>query len=323
MSFIKQYLALLLTAAVLTGCGKPATFARPLTLTQAQEQFLKICREELKYDVKVIPVGKTMWVYVPLTDGIFEFRAASKDQSPPAPTNKSWSITFLESTFSDKTFTVRYDIAMTKKYDKKQSYQNKYSDEYSKKQREVLTALTRAYFDVGQTTITVPVTVGNDQKVNPTVEVMKSNPLALTKEEPPDFFVMVFADTKHGVGIQAINNFEDMRMALSNPPGISNDEYVKRYVYELFGDEDLIGDTTGEHLKTQDITMGYFLAKQIENRINTQFVRSAFPPTGQVQDEIWHIISETCRLYQFKDFEKIKLIDLQTEKESTYDKSQL
>ncbi len=302
---------------LLVGCEKP----RPpiTTLTAAQEYFLKICREELKYDVTVIPQGRTMWVYVPLRDGIVDFRAAPKNQAPKASMMESWSLSFLEAVFDHptKTFLVSYDLEKTRKYDQKMTYQNKYADEYSKKQRDILTALTRAYFDVGQ--VSASLAVEND-----VVQKMKNNPHSpVSKDPPPEFFVMVFADTKNGVAIKAINYFEDMKMALSNPPAITNEEYGKRYVFEMFGDEKMVGDKTGTNLKIEEVTLPDFLAKQIENRIKYQFMQSGFPPTGETRDEIWNIIAETCRLYQFKDFEKIKLIDLKTQQESIYDKSQL
>lgn len=320
-------LSLLLFLTVLfTGCEKPP--APITTLSAAEKYFFKICREELKIEVTIFHVGKTAWIYVPIENSLFDMKAASKNQAPQTETQKSWSIQFLKSNFDDKTLAVSFDIAMIKKYDQGSlSYQNKYSDEYSKKQREVLSALTRAYFDVGQKNIEAPLSVGN-QKTSQTdsklVEKMASNPVVSPQDEvAPEFFVMVFSDIKKGIAIKSISYFNDMKMALSNPPALTSDEYGKRFVYELFGDEDLIGDKTGSRLKTEEMTLGNFLAKQIENRIKFQFTQSGFPPTGEVQDEIWNIISETCRLYNFKDFEKIKLTDLQTEKESTFDKSQL
>ena len=331
---IKKLLLIPVLAVILTGCGKSSLPAAkpPVTLTQAQEQFLKICKEELKYDAYVIPDGRSMWVYVPMNDGIIEFKAASKNQAPKAPADQGWTIAFLKAAFDQqtKTLSVSYDIAMAKKYDQDVSYQNKYSEEYSAKQREVLTALTRAYFDVGSRNVKASLTVGNEQNKtdgNAVVEKMKDNPAGPVKEEtPPEFFVMVFADTKHGIGIKAINYFQDMKMALSNPPAISNEEYIKWYVYELFGDEDMVGDKNGEKLKTSEVALGDFLAKQIENRIKYQFTQSSFPPVlegGDVRDEIWGIVAETCRLYQFQGFEKFKLIDLKSGQEASYDKSQL
>jgi len=330
MFSLRNFFILPLIAAVLTGCGKTSASApkTPVTLTQAQAQFLKIAKEELKYDVSVIPDGRTMWIYVPLNDGIIVFRPTPENQAPKAPANEGWSIVFLKAFFDHPTkiLSVSYNITMTKKYDQNVSYQNKYSDEYSAKQREVLTALTRAYFDVGQKIIHATLTVGNEQAPagNQVVENVKDNPMNPIKDDvPPEFFVMVFADIKNGVGIKAINYFPDMKMALSNPPVISNEEYIKRYVFELFGDEKIIGDKTGDRLKTEEIVLGDFLAKQIENRIKYQFTQSGFPPTGEVRDEIWAIVAETFRLYEFKGVEKIKLIDLNTQQESTYDKSQL
>ncbi|MCB9756957.1 MAG: hypothetical protein H6753_00865 [Candidatus Omnitrophica bacterium] len=305
----------------------PQNVPQKVSLTSAQEKFLKLCHEELKYEVSVFPKGKTLWVYVPLSDNISILKAAPKNQTPPADTIESWSINFLKSTFENKTFVISYDITPTKKYDQPLTYKNSYSDEYSKKQREVLTALTRAYFDVGQKNIDSSLTVGNQADTTsdkPLVKNIAEGILPPEKEAaPPEFFVTIFADIKNGVAVKTTNYFEDMRMALSNPPAISNDEYAKRFVYEILGDEKMIGNTTGTNLEMNEIILSDFLAKQIETRIKYQFTQSNFPPTGQVLDEIWTIVGETCRLYQFKDFEKIKLIDLQTQKESTFDKSQL
>ncbi len=305
----------------------PAKAPQKTTLSSAQKEFLKICKEELQYDVSLIPAGKTIWIYVPLADGITSLHAAPKNQAPKAETKVNWSINFLEAKLADKTFAISFDITPRKRYDQNISYQNKYTDDCNKRQRDILNALTRAYFDVGQKNINAPILVGNkkDPKTNGQLAAeMTRNPLTFSDQETaPEFFVIVFADTRRGVAIRTINYFEDMRMALSNPPAISNEEYIKRYIYDIYGDEDLIGDKTGKRLKTEEIQFGDFLAKQIENRIKFQFTQSGFPPTGEVQDEIWGIIAETCRLYNFKDFEKIKLINLQTEKESTYNKSQL
>lgn len=319
----------LVSCLFLFSCSKPPAPVKEIkTLSAAQQYFLHICKEELKTDVVLIPQGKTLWVYVPLEINFFDIKATPKNQAPPALPSKNWSIQFLKSSFEDKSFLVKFDFAVTKKYDQKNpTYQNKYSDKYSEIQRGVLTALTRAYFDVGKTNLKAPLSVGNQSTAKPNeklIEKMISNPVTSTADEtPPEFFVMLIADIQRGIAIKSISYFDDMKMALSNPPALTNEEYLQRFVYDIYGDEDLIGDKTGKRLKTEEIQFGDFLAKQIENRIKFQFTQSGFPPTGEVQDEIWGIIAETCRLYNFKDFEKIKLINLQTEKESTYNKSQL
>lgn len=310
---------------LLTGCSRP----KPpiVTLSAAAEYFQKICREEYKYNVKIIPSGKTLWIYVPLTDGIVSLRAAPKNDAPKAPAEKGWTINFIEGVFDrgQKSFNISYDITQSKRYDKTATYQNKYSEDFTKKQRDILTAVTRAYFDVG-TNIKVPLKVGtsktDDSSNESLAEKMKPDPKIL-EETPPDFFVLVFADIKRGVAIKGTSYFQDMKMALSYQPALTSEEFGKRYVNELYGDEELIGDSDGTHLKVSDIRLEDFLAKQIENRVKFAFAQSDFTPEGEVRDHIWEIVSETFRLYQFHAFEKIKLNDLQDGKESIYDKSQL
>jgi len=183
--------------------------------------------------------------------------------------------------------------------------------------------LTRAYFDVGTNTITVPLTVGTDQPSVPEVPDPLKRPASIDDENPPEFFGMVFADVKRGVAMKSISYFKDMQMALSNPPAIPNEEYSKRYVYEIVGDEALIGNRTGTQLQLEEIKLADFLAMQIENRIKNKFVQSSFPPTNEAKNEIWNIVAETLRLYNFKDFTNIKLIDLKNQTESLYNKDQL
>jgi len=302
---------------VLSSCAKIGP-PPPTPLTAAEEQFSKICREEMKYDVHVTRAGQTVWVYIPLTNNIFDIKASAKNQAPKAAPLKSWSIQFLESKFQDKTFAVSFDIEFTKKYDKDNGIQNKYSEEYSKKQREVLTALTRAYFDVGRLPGDI---IFKDKDKQKTHDNLVNT--YLPPNRPPDFFVMVFADIKRGIAAKTVTYFPDMKMALANPPAIPSEEFTKRYIAEIYGDPDLIGDKAGSHLKIEDIQLPDFLAKQIENRVKIKFTQSAFPPKDDAQTEIWTIVAETLRLYHFSDFQNIKLIDLKNEKESLYDKSQL
>ncbi len=313
----KHYFFLLLLACITCGCFKTPVL-ETTSLSSAHQKFLKICSDEYKYTVKVIPVGETVWIYVPSEDSIFDIKATPKKHLPPAAPKESWSIQFLESAYKDKTLSVHYDMNLTKKYDINPGYQNKWSEEQNKKQQNIMSAISRTYFDVGN--VPGDITFEGSIKDQTHHDLVKAY---VKTDKPPEFVVIIYADIKRGIAIKTISYFNDMKQALSSLQTLPYEEYVKRYVSEIYGDEDLIGDKTGSRLKTEEIHLGDFLAKQIENRIKFQFTQSGFPPTGEVQDEIWNIIAQTCRLYNFKDFEKIKLTDLQTEKESTFDKSQL
>ncbi len=283
----------------------------------AQEELIRICREEYKYDIVVKQTNQTVWIYVPLKDNIIDFKAAPK--SPFISTaKKTWSIQRLESVYKDKTFVIDYDIAPTKKYQKDSGYQTTYSEEYNEKQRHLISAITRAYFDVG--TVPGDVTYADAQKNKTHSDLVNAY---VKTDAPPEFFVVVYADIKRGIITKTISFFDDMKRALSNPPDITSEEYAKRYLYEIAGDEAFIGDQTGEHLKIEEIHLPDFLAKQIANRINFQFLQSSFPPSEDIEKEILTIVAETTRLYKFNDFTAVKLRDQLNDKEYLFDKSQL
>lgn len=310
-----KHIILLSCVLGLLGCLKLPP--PPLTsLSTAEKKLIELCKKEFNYEIIVKPVGRTVWVYVPLSGGILELKAAPKQ--PPSLPKKSWSILFLESIYNDKTFIIDYDIDKTKKYGKDYGYGNHYSDEYTKTQGNLITAVTHSYFDVGTVPGDIAYTDGEkDEKHRRLVEAH------IKPDEPPEFFVIVYADIKKGIAARTISDFNDMKKALSNPPVIPQEEYAKRYIFEIYGDEALIGDKSGLSLTPEEIHLADFLAQQIQNRINYQFLQSSFPPSDDVEKEILKIVNETTRLYNFDDFTFIKLHDLKNEKEYLFNKSQL
>ena len=96
---------------------------------------------------------------------------------------------------------------------------------------------------------------------------------AYVKTDAPPEFLWWCADIKRGI-IPRPSVFDDMKRALSIHR-ISSEEYAKRYLYEIAGDEAFIGDQTENILRLR-IHLPDSLAKQIANRSSFNSCR-AFP----------------------------------------------
>ncbi len=274
-----------LLVAGLYGCGNP-----PPTITnwsEADKQYLKICKEEFKYDVVLKSVGGTVWIYLPMKESVLLFKAGSTGGESPTPKPL---VQFLESKFLNNNFSVEYDMTPVKTKQKDLGYQSAYSEEFQKKQNNLLNTIMRAYFDV---------------------------------KDGPEFFVVVMADIVNGIEFKAVVNAVDFKKAMSNPPALSPEEYGNRYISEITGNEATIGDTTGKHLDFKEVAWTDFLARQIQNRIYQKYQHSSFPPSEDNEDEILQIINTTLSTYQFTNFNSIKLRDLHNGKDYIFDKSQL
>ena len=287
---------LYLILCLLAGCSRPP--APPQSLSQADERFLQICRDEIQAFATIKHAGKTLGIYVPLEKGLFEFKT-----SPPlglftAPEEQSTeqsSVLFLKVNFENQTFQIKYDISRTRKYNKAMNYQTAFTESFNRIQSNVINTIKRVYFDLD----------------------------ASRKEEIPDFVVLVFMDTSTGVGMKLTFAFEDLKRALSEPASISQEEYVKRQVSEVVGDESFIGDKQGKNFQIEDIVWPDFLAKQMENRINFKYQRSDFPPSQNTPEELLGIAALTAHYYNFENFESVLLHDLGTDTKNSYTREYL
>ncbi len=273
---------LLLFCFLLTGCSKINTVAVN-TLSQAEEKFITICQEEYNFTPVVFRLPNTMWIYIPLAQNIFEFKASDKGPSSSAEASKSFAIHYLDGKFKDSQFVIQYDIGPVKKYAKDPGYSSSYTEEFQTKQRGILTAVYRAYGGL---------------------PADRESP-----EKAPDFFVLVMADIKTGLETTTLFYFPDFRRAMSD--NFFYEEFTRRTISEEpTGHTNILGDTTGRHLDPQEINFPEFLAKQIVFRIRYKFQRSDFPPEGQIADEIAAIVQETVGNYGFKDFDGVRLENL-------------
>lgn len=265
----------LLGAAFLASCSK-VTPPRTLPLTEAHQKFVKICREEHHLGVIVQALAHTVWIYVPLPEGILQVAATPEGALKSDTSEERPAVKYLETAYAHRRFLITHDIRPEKTYVQSPGYRMDYTPAYRQANQKILTAVSRAYFQAA---------------------------------EAPSFFAVVTADTKNGVEIENIFYLEDLKqyMTFENIP---QEEFIKRNVYEVRGHTSWIGDTDGRHLAYAEITMPEFLAKQIATRINFKYQKSAFPPSADTRGEILSIVAETLKNYNFTDFNYVELRDM-------------
>lgn len=282
-----------LSLSVFSGCSKPPDAPTPPSLSEAQEKLLEICNDEYSLNVVLKPLSNTIWIYLPTTEGFFEFKGKKDGPRETAPLAIKKIINFLGVDFKDASkdasFNLQYDISDSRVYTKNPGYASGYTEVFQSKQRNVFTAITRSHYDV---------------------------------EEPPDFFIVVIADVKNGIELKSTLYIEDLKRSMTDQNFA--EEYARRVVTEPpTGDTKIIGDLTGDHLNIQEMTWPKFLAKQIKSRMRFKYQQSSFPPSDDAEKEIMKIISETVGAYDFTDFRSIKLHDLNSGEEFIFDRSQL
>ena len=242
------------------------------TPNEADNYFFKIAKEEFKYQPALVATGKTLWIYVPLKTEIFRMKA--KEEGPAAKTKKI-SVESLEGKFEDRVFIFDYDIAPAVKPADNKGLANDYTETFNETYRNILTAISRAY---------------------------------LNSSAPPDFIIVVFADTHNGVEVIDTLCVEDLKKYQSG--ALPQEEYALRILTDSKGDPKIINDTTGTSLDPQEMTWGDFLARQIAKRIQFKFEQSDFTPDEDITKEILTLTRETLHSYQFLDFAAVRLHDL-------------
>ncbi|OGX36440.1 MAG: hypothetical protein A3D87_00200 [Omnitrophica WOR_2 bacterium RIFCSPHIGHO2_02_FULL_50_17] len=250
-------------------------------LSEAHGKFLQICREEYNLNVLIRPLKATVWVYVPLRENLLQIAAGKEGAQKSSTPQERPAVKFLEASFAltERLFLIRYDIGRQKVYPQSPGYGVEYTQAYRQTSRQILSAVSRSYFSSAKT------------------------------EGPPQFFVVVLTDIQNGIEIENTFYLDDLKKYMTLE-AIPQEEYTKRSLYELKGNLDFIGDTEGRHLDYKEIALPDFLARQIANRINFQYQRSAFPPSDDARAEILNIAAATLRYYQFSDFTAVALRNL-------------
>lgn len=252
---------------------------KQITINEAHKKFLSICKNEINIDVISQFVGDTFWIYAPIKDNILQTSASregsmSSDQYKEVP-----SINYADTQFKDHVFIVQYDIDLKRNYPKSYGYTSSYSSKYQALQQGLLAALNRSFSETD-----------DDSALR--------------------FVILVIADITTGIEVESILYFEDIKHGLSLTQDLAQDEFMKRYVAELRGNKNIIGDLDGKHLTYYQMTMPGFLARQITNRINFKYQRSSHPPSLNTLEELTKLLIETFDAYDYQEYSEVRLQDL-------------
>lgn len=297
------------------GCFK---MTPPVTsLTAAEEKFHALCRDEYGFSPVTRLAGNTYWVYLPFEEPFLEYKASAGGPSSSPQKSTRWAVNYLKAAFEKGTFRVQYDIALTRTYPQDPGYANAYSQEFQDRNRQITTAITRAFFEVGE--VPGDITFA-DAEQNATHRALVD--AHLPRDTPPEFFVVVLADIKSGLVVKTVMYLEDLKRAMSSAPSLPQEEFALRYLSEIYGQASIVGDKEGKSLDHREVRMGDFLAQQIEKRVRARFATpEASPEAGPETDvaaEILAIVRRTLGYYDFTGFDSIALHDLADDAKSLF-----
>lgn len=279
---LKKFLSIVLAFLLISGCGaKP----EPLTLDEADERLLQILKNDFGYEAVVQRIGQTVWVYVPQRESLYQIEGVG---IPPQETPRDYSLQFLEGSFINNRFIIEYDVTTVTRSSRGNGISTKYSLAFNEASQNILSGLTRSYFAV---------------------------------QEPPDFFVAVFADITSGILSQRTIYAPDLKKTYSGalPP----EEYSLRIVNDLFGNKEAVDDKKGQSLNIAEIQWPQFLIDQAKQRIRFKFQQSDFPPQETPQSEILNQVAKTLLIYDFIDFTEVILKDLRNDESKSFSREQI
>lgn len=325
----RKYIFILLTLSTVLafGCSKKPEAPKPKkTLSKAHIQFNALLKDEygLK-SVVVTELDNTLWIYLPLEESFLDIKASEQGPSTSKEAKEAVSIKYLDTQYQDNQFVVEYEIGPSRNYPSSYGYSSSFSKDYQEKQRQVLTAITRAYANVDETDNGFYESIDGDIKLSDEDEQKKRANMIhghVKTARVPDFFVLVIADIVKGIETKTTLAFSDLKRAAHDQ--FFQEEYRKRIISSYpTGDQAIIGDMQGTHVKYHDITWPEFIADQISYRVKFTYEQSSKEVTDDVQTVLLKSAREATYAYEFKDFNAVTLSDLFTQTQKTVGKSEL
>ena len=229
-----------------------------------------ICKEEYKLDVKTKLVGETVWIYLPVEDLIVK-------TDKPEKYSEKFEVEQVKNEFNFDSLRSEYAIKTVPEEEKYQEY--KYNKDVLDKINDVWKVLRRVIFS-----------------------------MECERAGEPKIFCLVTADIKNGFEMKEVFYYLDLKKVSYD--FISWGEYQHRAIQETNVSAQIIDDKEGLHVDYKNITLADFIAAQIQHRIKLKFQKPEVDKNVDIDKEIMKIIVYTIKIYDFRDFTTVELINL-------------
>lgn len=257
------------------------------TVRQSIQHFEERCLKEFQLQVITNLVGNTLYVYLPTNKPFFDYEASKEMGNTQERKTPKLMVNYLDGSSKNKFFRIEYDITdVVKSKAEDYGYTSNYTESFQKQQNSLFTALEALL-----------------------------NSEADKNEVNTEFIVVIIADIVKGIENRSIFYVKDLKRQILGE--IPYDEFMKRYLIETKGNQNIIGDEIGNHIDYVPVDMHDFLMKQIINRIQFKFQRSDFPPNESPDKLIGQLVADTLRYYDYQDYLKVILTDIRKKQEIT------
>lgn len=307
-----QIFTLSLLLLFLNSCApKPP---QELTPTEAHQKLIRLLKEEFNLDVVIKSYENTLWIYLPLNEPYLKYVATPIGPIHSSEKKSKFFIKYLDGEFQEDSFRFTYDIVADTEYKNDRGITSKFTEEFTIKQQFILKAISLAYGDVEKD----PHGDGYVEGVPGDRDFLGHKENASHKrlvhayvktDKVPDFFVIIIADIYTGIEMKMYLYLQDLRRAFYDQG--FGEEYIRRLIVDQpVGHEKIIGDKTGKHIESYDLSWQEFLMKQMIHRTTFKYQQSAFPPSDDTRTELLNVAADTIHAYDFEDFTSIELQDL-------------
>ena len=278
-----RYLLSIFLLIGLFGCS-PHPKPEPVPVSEAHQNLITKIQENLHATAVIQQVDTTLWIYIPLEESLIALKGTKDGPMMVKEVSEKDAVRFIDCNYIDGSFVIDYEVGPERRYPKSFGYASSYSDRF--------TSLQQGLYSLVQSNLTETKTDEHFSK--------------------PEFVYLIIADINAGIELESLIYFGDFKHMMN-----AQAEFQKRVVGEVRGHENMIGDKTGNHLSLTPMDISHFLARQIVHRINFKYNRSTFPPTEKPLVEIEQQIKTVLELYNFTDYNKIILNNLEDNSTTT------
>lgn len=277
----------LILSGVISGCT--SSTVPSYVKEELKTAIPQICKNEYKIDVKVKLVDDTVWIYMPVED---MFINAEK------PTKYTPKFAILANQTKLEHRILSSDYAVESIPEKSELQNTKLNPKIQEQINRVLKVLMRVLLSLDR-----------------------------AKQKEPKFFCLITADIKgmdfngEKVGLELKQAFYYLDFKKFIYGLLSVTEFQHRAPQEFFRAPEIIGDKEGKHLEYKNITMPEFIESQIEHRIKLKFETPEVEKNTDIDKEVLKIITNTLKIYDFKNFSAIELDNLLTKNRMTLNRA--